>query len=137
MEIVHRAAPCRNVPVTFTLNSSMKAQLLIGVASFFTTLVLIILLAQIPGSAGWPLRILASAAGASAEGLAYGMLLRRKCAVVVGVGAFIAALLASVPVVLITYGVALITVPLLAAFALLAAVSVEIGRYFGRRGHAA
>lgn len=115
----------------------MKTPLLIGVASFFTTLLLIVLLAQIPASAGWPLTIFASAAGAIVHGLAYGMLLRRPCAVPVGVGSFLAALVASVPVVLITYGFALITVPLLALFASLSAVSGEIGRRLGRRGHAA
>jgi hypothetical protein len=115
----------------------MKAPLLIGVASFFTSAVLLLLLMQVPASAGWSLTILAYVAGAAVHGFAYGALLHRPCAVPVGWGSFAAACVASVPVVLVTYGAALAAAPVLVAFAAVVAASAHIGRSFGGARHAA
>ena len=114
----------------------MKAPLLIGIASFLTSTALFVLLMQVPASAGWPVTILAYVVGAGAHGFAYGALLRRPCAVPAGCGALAAACLVSVPVVLVTYGLALIAAPVLAAFALLVAAAAHVGTLYGRRGHA-
>jgi len=98
---------------------------------------MLVLLMQFPASAGWPLTVLAYAAGAAGHGFAYGALLRRPCAAPVGWGSLAAACVLSVPVVLVTFGVALVATPVLVAFAVLVAASTHIGHHCGRRGHAA
>ena len=122
--------------LTFTLNS-MKAPLFIGFASFLTSTVLLVALMQIPSNAGWPLTVLAYVAGGGVHGFAYGVLSRRSCAVPVGWGAFAGACLVSVPVVLGTYGFALVAAPVLVAFALLVAAAAHAGTRYGRGAHAA
>ena len=124
-------------PLTSTLNSTMKAPLLIGVASFFTSALMLVLLMQFPSSAGWPLTVLAYVAGAAIHGFAYGVLVRRPCAVAVGWGSFAAACVVSVPVILVTYGSALVAMPLLVVFALMVATSAHIAGRYGRGERAA
>jgi hypothetical protein len=115
----------------------MKAPLFIGIASFVTSLVLIVLLMQIPAAAGWPLTALGYLVGGVCHGLAYGFVLRRPCAVPAGWGSFAAAAVVSVPVVLVTFGAALVVAPLLVMFAVIVGVAAHFGGRFGRRGHAA
>ena len=115
----------------------MKAPLFIGFASFLTSTALLVVLMQIPHSVGWSLTVFAYVAGAGVHGFSYGVLVRRPCAVPVGWGAFAGACLVSVPIVLVTYGLALVATPVLAAFALLAAAAARVGTRYGRGGHAA
>jgi hypothetical protein len=110
----------------------MKAPLLIGLASFFTSALMLVVLMQFPASAGWPLTVLAYGAGAVVHGFAYGVLVRRPCAVAVGWGSFVAACVLSVPVVLVTYGFALVAAPVLVAFSVLVATAAHFGRRFGK-----
>ena len=115
----------------------MKAPLYIGFTSFLTSTALLVALMQVPASAGWPVTVLAYVAGAGVHGFAYGVLLRRPCAVPVGWGAFAGACLVSVPVVLVTYGFALVAAPAPVAFALLVAATAHVGGRYRRGAHAA
>jgi hypothetical protein len=115
----------------------MKASLSIGIASFVTSLVLIVLLMQVPASAGWPLTVLSYLVAGVAHGLAYGVLLRRPCAVPVAWGSFAAAMAVSVPVVLVTFGAALVAAPLLVAFAAIVGAAAHFGGRHKQSDHAA
>ncbi len=115
----------------------MVARLGIGIASFVTSALLLVLLMQVPSSLGWPLTIAAFAAGGLVHGMLYGAVLSRPCAVPVAAGALAAACVLSVPVVLVTFGAALLGAPVVFAFALLVGFAAHFGERLKRGRHAA
>ena len=125
--IVHLAARVWCVPVTSNVRRHMSAPVRSGIASFATTCLALVFLIQIPSGAGWLLTGSAFYAVAAVSGFIHGILFGRECATAVGWGTFLAGVVFSVPVVLVTYGLALAGLPLVIAFAALAGA----GAYFG------
>lgn len=108
-----------------------------GIASFFTSGASVILLMQIPASAGWLLTGAAFYTAAAVMGCVLGLFFGRGCAAAVGWGAFAAAALLAMPVVVVTYGFALAGAPLVVAFAVMAGAAAHgAGRVRETRGAA-
>ena len=105
----------------------MTAPARAGMVSFAVTCLALVFLIRIPSSLGWLQTGSAFYAAAAASGFIHGIVFGKKCAAAVGWGALLAGVVFSVPVVLVTYGLALIGLPLVLAFAAMAGA----GAYFG------
>jgi hypothetical protein len=97
-----------------------------GTASFFTICVTVLLLMQVPASAGWLLTGAAYYAAAAVIGCVLGLIFGRGCAAAVGWGTFVAGALLSMPVVVVTYGFALAGAPLVVAFAVMSGAGARL-----------
>jgi hypothetical protein len=107
----------------------MLASLSIGIFSFLANLISLAFL--VFGQSGYSPAVIVAAVclvGASIGGL-LASTFKNASPWPVGLGAFVAALVASIPVVLATYGFALLGVPLLAAYG----ACVGVGAWYVRR----
>lgn len=111
----------------------MKTSAVAAASSFLTNLALLVFATRIPAAAGWPATAVAFYSIAAALGFLHGFLLPRPSVLPVACGASAAALVLCVPVVLVTYGFALIGAPLILAYVLLVSASVYVGVWIRRR----
>jgi NhaP-type Na+/H+ or K+/H+ antiporter len=98
-------------------------------SSFLANLVCLALATQIPARAGWPLTAAAFYLVGLAVGCAHGAMISRASILAVAAGALGAALVLSTPLILVTYGFALLGTPLVIGYVLV----VAAGTYLGMR----
>ena len=107
----------------------MSASTIAAGSSFTANLVCLALAIQIPPQVGWIGTGAAFYSIGAVLGILHGLVLARASVLSVALGALAAALILCVPVVLITYGFALLGAPLVLAYVLL----VGVGTYIGAR----
>ncbi|MEZ0306735.1 MAG: hypothetical protein ACAH21_02340 [Ramlibacter sp.] len=97
--------------------------------SFGANLVCLGAATQVPPQAGWIVTGAVFYGLGTVLGLNLGIWLGRQCIGAVALGAFLAALVLSIPVILVTYGFALLGVPFVVAYVIV----VTAGAYLGAR----